>query len=304
MSIRLNQIWQIIKKIAPSFLIVLISLILFNFIKDIYLVSFKGYIWKEWTGFGDYLGPFTRDQRGKTLWDWLELLIIPLFLAGGAWWFTSQEKKREIQINEDRQRENILSDYLDRMTNLLVNENILKVKNKDKTIIEVAQARTIAALRELDTNRKNILFQFLRDANLNNVILVGASLEKFHFERVNLKGINLHKTNLIKANFTKANLFCTNMSEADLEEANFNFSTLEFTNLNHADVRGSHWKGTIIKNSYFDGANLEGAFITNDQLASIALSEKTTLPDGSKYDGRFDKTNVEGQEKEKSQDVG
>src|SRR5213592_265877 len=54
--------------------------------------------------------------RGKTLWDWLQLLIIPAVLAGGGLWFNQMQKNREQQaieqqaktereIAEDNQRE-------------------------------------------------------------------------------------------------------------------------------------------------------------------------------------------------------
>jgi hypothetical protein len=43
-----------------------------------------GYVFNwEWAGLGSYIPP-SRDsnfQRGKTLWDWLQLLIVPLALA-------------------------------------------------------------------------------------------------------------------------------------------------------------------------------------------------------------------------------
>ena len=45
-------------------------------------------------------------------------------------------------------------------------------------MVDVAQVRTITTLRLLDAKRRNILFQFLRDSNLADFILVGASLQE------------------------------------------------------------------------------------------------------------------------------
>jgi hypothetical protein len=48
----------------------------------------------EWVGFGPYdenlSGP-----RAKTLWDWLDLLIVPTFLALGAWFLSITQKESE-----------------------------------------------------------------------------------------------------------------------------------------------------------------------------------------------------------------
>lgn len=63
----------------------------------------------------------------KTLWDWMELLIIPLVLAIGAFFLNRSERaterettnKRaelEREIAKDRQQEAALQAYLDRMS--------------------------------------------------------------------------------------------------------------------------------------------------------------------------------------------
>jgi hypothetical protein len=56
----------------------------------------------SWTGFGDYTKPAGVDERGKTLWDWLDLLIIPIVLAGGVYWLNKQERETERKIAEQR----------------------------------------------------------------------------------------------------------------------------------------------------------------------------------------------------------
>ena len=35
--------------------------------------------------------------QDKTAWDWLELLIVPAFLAGGAAWIANSQQKRELR---------------------------------------------------------------------------------------------------------------------------------------------------------------------------------------------------------------
>ena len=56
----------------------------------------------------------------KTLSDWMELLIIPLFLAGGAFYLNRSERTTEREIAADRQQEAALQAYIDRMSELLI----------------------------------------------------------------------------------------------------------------------------------------------------------------------------------------
>ena len=59
-----------------------------------------GYVleWK-WTG-------LVKDKAytKRTLWDWLQLLIIPAVLAGVGLWFNRQQRDREMNIAEQRSR--------------------------------------------------------------------------------------------------------------------------------------------------------------------------------------------------------
>ena len=76
----------------------------------------------DWTGTG-----FTN----KTLWDWLQLLIIPLALAIIALLFNlastrteqkiaNQRYEQDQKIALDKQREDLLQTYLNRMSELLL----------------------------------------------------------------------------------------------------------------------------------------------------------------------------------------
>src|SRR5688572_13260641 len=87
----------------------------------------------------------------KTLWDWMELLIIPAVLAGGAFYLQQAEhaverkavedrEKLERKIAElranferevatDRQQEATLQVYLDRMAELLLDKKLRTSQN-------------------------------------------------------------------------------------------------------------------------------------------------------------------------------
>src|SRR5215204_4999740 len=88
-----------------------------------------------WTGF-----------RGKTVWDFLQLLIVPLMLVAIGFWFTAQQDARQQKIEnqraehaqrienqraeaerelaEQQAQDEALQAYLDQMTSLLLEENL------------------------------------------------------------------------------------------------------------------------------------------------------------------------------------
>jgi hypothetical protein len=56
----------------------------------------------------------------KSLWDWMQLLIIPFVLAIAAFLFNRAERKNEQEIALDNQRETALQAYLDKMSEILL----------------------------------------------------------------------------------------------------------------------------------------------------------------------------------------
>ena len=88
----------------------------------------------------------------KTLWDWLDLLIIPVALGLGALWVNrisqrneqrraDRENQIEREIASERNQEAALQAYLDRMTDLLLKENLRKSQPEDE-VRTVARTRT------------------------------------------------------------------------------------------------------------------------------------------------------------------
>src|SRR6266849_2526600 len=63
--------------------------------------------------------PWT-DIHGRTLYDWLQLLIIPAVLAVGGYLFNYTTGRTEREIASDRQREEALQAYIDNMSALLL----------------------------------------------------------------------------------------------------------------------------------------------------------------------------------------
>src|SRR5260221_13262358 len=139
---------------------------------------FAGYWFNwDWTGFNEHIGPrVPQYQPTKALWDWLQLLIIPLVLAIAALLFNlattrteqkiaAQRYEQDRHIALDKQREGLLQTYLDRMSELLLKEK-LRSSAVDAEVRNVARVRTATILFQLDARRIGYVFAFLRESRL------------------------------------------------------------------------------------------------------------------------------------------
>jgi hypothetical protein len=204
------------------------------------VLSIVGYIFHwNWTGFGQ-----------KTLWDWMQLLIVPVVLAVGAFLFNIAASRNEQKIALDSQRETLLQDYFDRMSELLLDKQL--PESDSKAIVRyIARSRTLTVLPRLDADRKRSLLQFLHESDL---ISVTASTRI-----ISLKGANLSKANLRKINLSMANLSGTDLSGADLREADLSGTLLSRANLSKANLSGANLNKANLRMADLSGADLSGA---------------------------------------------
>ena len=253
----------------------------------------------EWTGFNSYVNARGDTMRAKTLWDWLELLIVPTVLAVGALLFNRAERRagRELadkraqqdwDLASQRAREVALQSYLDKMTELLL-ENELRGSTRDSEVRVIARARTLTALSTLDRGRKALLLWFLIEAglvtggeavidltgaDLDGVDLFGAGFGRTNLSRTNLRGAILGQTDLTRATLRDANLLGADLRGADLSGAD-----LSGADLSMADLTGANLLGVDLTK-----ANLEQAKVTDQQLRGTELLAGTTMPDGTKHE--------------------
>jgi uncharacterized protein YjbI with pentapeptide repeats len=297
-----------------------------------------GWNWAAWSGFGAYttakIDPVSGEVKEitlqtRTLWDWLELLIIPAVLAGAALFFNRAERKNEQKIAEERTRsdraiaadymqEDLLQNYIDHMTELLLDKG-LRTSAPGDEIRDIVRTRSLTALRILDPVRKGLLVRFLSEAslidrkdfivdlsqadlrwaNLSEASLPRVCLGSVNFSESNLSGADLNgtdlrKSDLIRANLngidlTRADLRAADLSEADLSganltKANLNGVNLRETSLSGADLSSADLTGANLRDADLSGANLLGARVSPDQLAQAKSLQGATLPDGSLHD--------------------
>ena len=212
-----------------------------------------------------------------TLWDWLDLLIVPVTIAvattAGAAWFTRQ-----------REQDAALQTYLDKMSELLVDKELHKNADPYGDTRVTARARTLAVLRQLDGRRKRTVLLFLREARLINKQEGSRRGRKIYARIVGLRDADLKYADLRDAKLINtlrdepislegailemADLSGADLEGADLREAKLVNADLVRANLNAADL---------------SFADLTGATVSEGQLAACASLEGTILPDGSKH---------------------
>jgi hypothetical protein len=242
----------------------------------------KGSASLGWTGF-----------RGKTLWDLLQLLIVPLALAGIGFWFAAQQDARQQQIEnqrakaerelaEQRAQDEALQAYLDQMSSLLL-EKDLRASEEQSEVRTLARARTITVLGRLDPSRKTAVMQFLVEAELVQRVdgrdplirLSGADLSEADLKYADLSDANLSGTNLSDANLSDAELLLADLSTA-VSKADRRYTSYSYTILSHADLSGAVLRAADLRGAYLDYADLRGAYlggatgITNEELEQQA----------------------------------
>lgn len=253
--------------------------------------------------------------KGKTLWDWLELLIIPIVLAIGGFTFDQLQKNREETraeqrttseqfIATDNQREEVLQAYFDDMSDLLL-VNKLRISTPGAEVRNVARIRTLSTLNRLDAERNNTVLQFLRESQLINTTMPIVSLSESDLTEVdlsfaNLRGLDLSTTTLMFATLTRANLEGANLERADLRaaeienvnlqaahlpRANLAGASLYQANLNEADLRGALINGASLKEAKLNrailqDADLRGTDLQGTEFREATYNRNTKWPDG------------------------
>ena len=263
----------------------------------------RGRAW-DWTGFGD-----------KTVWDWMQLLIVPVVLAVGALLFNlslnarqleTEERRGAAQIEAENQRaqEERLQTYLEQMGTLLIDEGLLDSEEDDEARY-LARARTLAVLRRADDSQKRSVVEFLAESGLAGgrggaapvVSLANANLTRADLAILDyLRGADLteaflsdafmERIDLAEASLARAQLDGVTLTDATLRSADLTDANLSNANLRLADLRGADLEDANLEGANLSEADLEGATgVTVEELEEQAASlEAATMPDGTEHD--------------------
>ncbi len=147
----------------------------------------RGRFW-QWTEFGERSG-----------WEWMQLLIIPIVIGVAGLWFNWAQDARQredaqsraeaqLEAEEERTQQEALQQYNNEMRSLILEED-LRYSQEDDAVRELARARTLGVLDNLDPDRKRIVVLFLRETSL---------LSSYDDTIVDLSGANLRDANLLE----------------------------------------------------------------------------------------------------------
>ncbi len=279
--------------------------------------------WADWTGLGkgeatsistvlkrDTDGRHvetetTTTQPGKTLWDWLGLLGVPLTLAGLGYVLQRQERTRAEKYQEyerehaetlkeyeweraealkeqERERadsetkEEILQVYFDRLSTLLVDKNILAIAVKvhpspEKQGDDQVETTITSEERELLDSAIDVI----RARTLSILRRFEGDAEKkgnvirflIEADIISKAKLSLRKANLRGADLNEADLSGVFLSGAFLSGAKLNDADLRWADLSQAHLEGAH-----LLRAYLSGADLRWAFLTGAFLFWADLS--------------------------------
>ncbi|TRU35934.1 MAG: pentapeptide repeat-containing protein [Microcystis aeruginosa Ma_MB_F_20061100_S20] len=256
----------------------------------------------KWSGF-----------QKKSFWDWLQLLIIPLMLALGAFYLNSAADFRDNQIAQEQKQQEILTDYFSKMQDLIVETKKSKQtpgskesNSKERLLLEfrpTAQALTLSVLEQLDGKRKGKVITYLAESQLititadNNVTadnnkpspqpeikLDGANLDDIKLgnngQRNSLNENEMTIIDKIKINnasMKRANLSGLQLLDSDLSGSNLENATLENVDFTGSIMVGSRFiTGQIIDVNFTD-VRLGKSIFDNVKLENIKISDKTNF---------------------------
>jgi hypothetical protein len=206
----------------------------------------------KWSGF-----------QKKSFWDWLQLLIVPLMLAFGAFYLNYASETRDKQIAEEGKQQELLKDYFSKMQTLILAEKTLPKSNNKPTgspsldqnqpklspeSQAIARSLTLAVLDELDGPRKGKVITYLAESNLINKPNPEIKLDRANLQDLVLQDVDMNGVKIYKADMTKANLTDVSLINADLTLSIFSSATLQKVNFSGATLDKSNFYNTKLKN--------------------------------------------------------
>ena len=218
---------------------------------------------------------------GKGLWDYLEMLLVPVLIFGLTVLLERWNKNRDVvqrneseRIRQEEAKDQALQLYFDRISSILIDKQVISLAEAAKKLgpdykdplvesaRDVIRAQTLAILRvfSADKEKKSSVVRFLIESEILSSLTV-----------------SLSGADLSGADLSGAKLFSANLSGAILSEANLSGANLSFANLSEANFSRA--------NEFAYGANLSDADLSWANLENIKWDEQTSWPDLSSFKG-------------------
>jgi uncharacterized protein YjbI with pentapeptide repeats len=233
--------------------------------------------------------------KGKTLWDYLDLmaaLAVPVMIAVGTLWFTTEQSQasanatamqsqaaatasakqhqNDLSNAQDQQQETALQMYLDRISDLLLTNHLASSQPGDE-VRQVARARTLTLLPQLNATRKREVILFLYEGGLLQRT-AGQTQTIVYLGGADLRGVDLSSANLNEANLGGANLEGSNLNHTQLEGSFLMNADLKEANLDGVDLIGANLSYATLTHADLNGASLRGASLRAVDLSYATLN--------------------------------
>lgn len=246
------------------------------------------------------------------VWQVLDLLIVPVILALGAWFLSNQSNNVEREIAKDRQQQALLDAYLDRMTELILDKGLKKDGEENEAEVKtMARTHTISVLRNLDGKRKGQVLSFLHEAELikkpsqpphnedtgnplvqsefvweDHQIINLATADLSHADLIFVPLKDIYKvgswskrliTKFVEEDFEKYSWSTTkswkaNLSNAYLKDANLPHVAFVLAELWGTNLDEANLSGAILALANLSGVNLRAANLVGADLRKANLS--------------------------------
>ena len=176
---------------------------------------------------------------GRTVWELLKVLAVPIAIGAAVPLLNWLQKKRELEVENQRAQDEALQAYLDQMSQLLLDKDKpLRQSEEDSEVRILARARTLTVLARLDGLHEVQVVQFLYESDL-----IAADRPVV----LDLGGADLSWADLRKADLSFANLIGADLSDAVLGRAHL------------SNARG------VTEEQLTEAKSLQGAIMPNGQ---------------------------------------
>jgi hypothetical protein len=216
----------------------------------------------RWTGF-----------RGRQLWDWQDILFVPLTIALLASLITLYQTSHQQQVEDQRAQEareleairaerDITQAFHEDMGIFLLQKD-LRTAGENEDVRLLARARALAVLDSVSGDRKVRVLEFMYETQLMQF--------RSHNRPpiISLRFANLSETRLVNRSILRN----TDLDRAELIDAT----------LTKADLRGAELSGTDLSGADLSGADLRGAKCWDKkQLRDAESLQGATMPDSQK----------------------
>jgi len=267
----------------------------------------------RWTGLPADPGdgsPAAPPRPAKTLWDWLQLLIIPLVLALAAFALNatqdSRDRKQEDRraardraIAADRAQEDTLRAYLQQMSDLITNQRLRATGRQGRSDVPTLErVLTLIALRRLNSERKSLVVQFLAESHLITRTVIyretarGPRVDvegdpQVTLYHADLRGVVLRDLPPSSTEYESGGeaIVAEDFSGANLQHADFRGAGVDAVSFDEADLRNADFT-----DAYLDGASFGGSCLSGTRFvrASVNTSDpsETKVTDFTGAEGR------------------